>query len=391
MQMLVKTNDVDGLSRSGGEHVIPGVSIQIESDWQTYRRYRPDYVAATDQTIWDRDYYNPTAAVPWAGFVVANDALVLQDNLTLVDDHLLIGRALMYPVEVFPYPKDDMVITPAGDGQWRLDRPDDIRHLKGTTLSLVVDGWRIYGHWLVDMLPKLERAQRSEILIDQYLLPAPSKSWQLAMLDAIGLPRERCVFVNLAETAVKCDRLVIPTYDRFNSEIRPDFIRAHERLRLRYAADIVPDVATRNLFVARAEGARSLVNRTAVETLAIDMGFEIVRPETMTLPEQIRLFASARAIIGECGSALNNAVFSLPGTHIAAIQNAEHPDHLQAQIAFLKGQNIFYALGEPAGEQGAFHVPLAYVRAVAEQLLARPVTRDIALFGTAHAADEAQP
>lgn len=391
MQMLFKTYDVDGLSRPGTVPMIPGVSIQIQSDWQTYRRYRPDYVAATDRAVWDKDYYNPTAAVPWAGFVVANDALVLQDNLTLVSNHVLIGRALMYPVEVFPYPKDDMVISQADNGQWWLDRPDEVLLLKGTTLSLVVDGWRIYGHWLVDMLPKLERAQRSEIHIDQYLLPTPSKSWQLAMLDAIGLPRDRCVFVDLAKTAVKCDRLVIPTSDRFNSEIRPDFIRAHERLRLRYAADIVPDVATRNLFVTHDEAVRLLMNRTEVERLAADMGFEIVRLDTMTLPEQIRLFASARSIMGECGSALNNAVFSLPGTHIAVIQNAEHPDHLQAQIAFLKGQNIFYALGEPAGDRGAFHVQLAYVRAVAERLLARPVTRDVVPRGVACVDDKAQP
>ncbi|WBO22433.1 glycosyltransferase family 61 protein [Sphingomonas abietis] len=377
MRMLFNIFDVDELSRSNVQEAPPGVSIRIDSDWRTFRRYRPDYVAATDQTVWDRDYYNPVASVPWSGFVMADDAFVLQDNLTLVGEHVLIGRAMMYPFEVFPYVKDDMVITPAENGQWQLERPDEVQHLKGTTLSLVVDGWRIYGHWLVDMLPKLERALRSGIHIDQYLLPAPSKSWQFAMLDAVGLPRERCVFVDLAKVAVRCEHLVVPTYDRFNSEVRPDFIRVHERLRRQYAADIVPEIANRNLFVARAEGMRTLVNRQAVEDLAIDLGFEIIRPETMTLPEQIRLFASARSIMGECGSALNNAVFSLPGTHVAALQNADHPDHLQAQIALLKGQNIYYALGEPAGDWGAFHVPLAYVRAVAERLLTRPVTRDI--------------
>lgn len=368
--------DVDELSR---KNVAPltDLSIRIESDWRAFRRYRPDHVAATDNSVWERDYYNPVASVPWAGFIMAKNALVLQDNLTLVADHALVGRAFMYPPEIFPYPKEDMVITPSENGRWQLECPDDVRHLTGTTLSLVVDGWRIYGHWLVDVLPKLERARRSGLHIDQYLLPAPNQSWQLAMLELAGIAHDRCVFVDLAKAVVRCDHLIIPTYDRFNSEIRPDFIRAHERLRQQYAADITPDTANRNIFVARAEGIRALTNRAAVEKLVTDVGFEIVRPETMPLVEQIRLFASARAIMGECGSALNNAVFSHPGTHVAAIQNAEHPDHLQAQIAYLKGQTISYALGEPAGPHGAFHVPLTYVRTVAERLLSRPVTRDI--------------
>ncbi len=376
MRMVFDLYDVDELSRKSIAP-LPGISIKIEADWRAFRRYRPDHVAATDHAIWERDYYNPVASVPWAGFITAENALVLQDNLTLVSDHALIGRAFMYPAEVFPYQKTDMVIAPLENGQWQLECPDDILHLKGATLSLVVDGWRIYGHWLVDMLPKLERARLSGIHIDQYLLPAPTKSWQMAMLDAVGIAQEKCVFVDLSTTAVRCDHLIIPTYDRFNSEVRPDFINAHERLRQQYAADITPDAANKNLFVARSEGVRTLVNREAVEKLVTEMGFEMIRPETMTLTEQIKLFASARAIIGECGSALNNAVFSFPGTHVASIQNAEHPDHLQAQIAYLKGHNIYYALGEPAGDFGAFHVPLAHVRTIAERLLSRPIIRNI--------------
>lgn len=376
MRMIFDLYNVDELSRNVIAP-LPGMSIRMDADWQSFRRYRPDFVAATEYDSWEREYYNPVASVPWAGFITADNALVLQDNLTLVGDHALIGRAFMYPPEVFPYPKEDMVITPLESGQWQLECPDHVRHLGGVTLSLVVDGWRIYGHWLVDMLPKLERARRSGFHIDQYLLPAPSQPWQLAMLETVGLAHDQCVFVDLSKAAVRCDRLIIPTYDRFNSEVRPEFIRIHERLRQHYAADITPEKADRNLFVARAEGVRMLVNRTVVEKLAVDMGFEIVRPETMTLVEQIRLFASARAIMGECGSALNNAVFSFPGTHVASIQNAEHPDHLQAQIAYLKGQNIFYALGENAGPLGAFHVPIAHVRAVADRVLHRSARRDI--------------
>ncbi|MGC4106921.1 MAG: glycosyltransferase 61 family protein [Thermomicrobiales bacterium] len=48
-------------------------------------------------------------------------------------------------------------------------------------------------------------------------------------------------------------------------------------------------------------------------------GYTAVRPETLSLPAQARLFRAARIVLGEDGSGLHNIIFSEPGCALGVI------------------------------------------------------------------------
>jgi capsular polysaccharide biosynthesis protein len=248
-------------------------------------------------------------------------------------------------------------------GGWSVEVPAESIRLEGTVANCICDGWPIYGHWLVDVLPRIERLLRSGKDIDTFLFAAPETEWQRALIKEIGVDLERCKFVDTSKLQVDCDTLVFATYDRFNSEVRPELLDFYGRLLERHI-DISDIRRDRRLFISRVNwsGSRILDNREEVEAIAEAAGFEVVRPETLPFVEQIKLFASAEMLAGECGSGLHNSLFSPAGTKVGVIQSNTNLNFLQAQIALWKDQEIYFCIGQETGENGRFEVNPADVR-----------------------------
>jgi capsular polysaccharide biosynthesis protein len=56
------------------------------------------------------------------------------------------------------------------------------------------------------------------------------------------------------------------------------------------------------------------------------MGLELVQPETLSVAEQVQLFAGARIVVGEEGAALANVGFCHAGASVLEIQTAAFAD-----------------------------------------------------------------
>jgi capsular polysaccharide biosynthesis protein len=54
---------------------------------------------------------------------------------------------------------------------------------------------------------------------------------------------------------------------------------------------------------------RSMINEVEIENIMRAAGFSIMRPETMTFPDQVSVFSSARRIAAPLGAALSNVIF----------------------------------------------------------------------------------
>ena len=77
----------------------------------------------------------------------------------------------------------------------------------------------------------------------------------------------------------------------------------------------------RRLYVSRrGQPMRVMVNEVALEAALVRRGFEIVRPQGMSVADQIGLFAQAEVIVGPTGAGLTNALFAAPGSRIVEIQ-----------------------------------------------------------------------
>jgi capsular polysaccharide biosynthesis protein len=233
------------------------------------------------------------------------------------------------------------------------NRAARVRVQSGRCVLLVGPGHRIWGHWLVDFLPKLALLLECGYDLEQltYLLPSDAPAFGAALLDLVGIPHDRILRYDPISERVRPDELLIPTMLRSNARTSPLFARAVRTLAARITARHAMSTAADSpcptrVFLSRARSgreARALRNRARIEAMAAEAGFAIVHPEHMPLIDQVRLFAGASHIMGEYGSALHGTIFSPAGTVVAALRGTGSP------IAGFLQSSIGRALRQPTG------------------------------------------
>ena len=105
----------------------------------------------------------------------------------------------------------------------------------------------------------------------------------------------------------------------------------------------------RRLFISRARSShRRAVNEEQAIDVARDHGFEAVNLEDVTFPEQVRLFATAEAVVGLHGAGFTNVIFAPTGCVVVEIMPTSHwqPDFFR-NLATGLGHRFerLYALG----------------------------------------------
>lgn len=225
-------------------------------------------------------------------------------------------------------------------------------------------GFGIYGHWLVDIMPRILFLEGLGF-DGRYLLPTLTKSFQRSWLDAIGLPASRLIHYNPRTEALQLRRAIVPSPARYKSSVTDVLAPFLSRF-----APPVGTTGSKRLFVSRGELSidnRTLVNRAEVEALASAAGFEILRPEHLPLAEQIRLFANAAVIAGEQGSGLHNSVFAGPACRVLVLQSPRTLSFVQAGLCACNGQPVGFLFGTAAADGKTFSiVPADAARAFAQ-------------------------
>jgi hypothetical protein len=240
-------------------------------------------------------------------------------------------------------------------------------------------GHQMYGHWLVDFLPKLFLLDRAghDITRLSYLLPADTPDFARVWLGLLGIGEDRLVVYDRTRDRVACRRLLVPTALRFVSRASP-LMRQARRFLLERAAPgprrqrrwQAPwtlgrrreKPGTEKLLISRSDNAdthnrRTLAERALFEETALARGFTRVRPERLSVPEQIALFRSAGTIIGEYGSGLHGSLFAPPGTTVVALRdNGLELGFLQSSIDHALGHASGYVIGSERSGEGFFSV-----------------------------------
>jgi capsular polysaccharide biosynthesis protein len=237
------------------------------------------------------------------------------------------------------------------------------RPVSGDVAVLCGPAHETYGHWLVDFLPRLWVLHQAghDLAALRYLVPADLRPFGFALLRLCGIRNEQLVLYSHWNEVPRVERLLLPTGLRRGDRLAPCFAEATQ-FWLRRARLALPAPATTGgaLFLARPRGSqRPLVNRKRIETIAGAHGFAIMRPEDLSFPEQVALFASAGTIAGEYGSALHNAMFAAPGTAVLALRGtSRHPSLVQSGIATALDQEVGYVFGGTEGAEAdqAFYV-----------------------------------
>jgi hypothetical protein len=216
-----------------------------------------------------------------------------------------------------------------------------------TRPGFVFHGWgvRVYGHLLIEMLPKLLLAIRFLSLLDgvRPVLDREMPDWFIAIMrDHFGVDTDEAIWYDSAREQLDLDHaIILPLLGRTGG-YHPLTGGLIDHMLSRIARP--PAMPMERIFVARGDFAnphapqRRYANEDEIAAIARDeFGFAVLRPETLPFAEQMGLFAGARAIVGPMGSGLHNAIFAGPDC-VTGVIRCHALD--QSAIAALRGQRI---------------------------------------------------
>lgn len=205
-----------------------------------------------------------------------------------------------------------------------------------------------YFHWLIDLLPRIGLLQQSGIHfdeIDYFIVDTPLTDFQKDSLLALEIDLAKVIDVS-QYSHIQAQRLIVPSIAgklthatkwscRF---LRTAFVRAFK---------IATTTAKTRLYISRDRAKyRRILNEDELLGILEPLGFQCVRPETLSFEEQVRLFASAEIVIAPHGAGLTNTIFCEPGTKIVEIFS---PNYILPYFRILASEaelDYFYLVGK---------------------------------------------
>jgi capsular polysaccharide biosynthesis protein len=99
------------------------------------------------------------------------------------------------------------------------------------------------------------------------------------------------------------------------------------------------------IFISRKER-RRVINEDELVAVLTKFGFKSIAPESMSVAEQISLFAAAEVVIGAHGGALTNTVFCSPGTKVIEIFAPNYVNPCYRKLSSQVGLEYWEFIGE---------------------------------------------
>ena len=222
-------------------------------------------------------------------------------------------------------------------------QPQRVERLAGTYISVLAGGEADYRHALLDGLARLSAVPNTHLTASAGLLVSAGavQSELLGLFDLLPSLTVRQVG---REDTLRVQTLVLPLSVSGESAYHPcirDFFR-------RLSANVPPSSMRlpRRIYIdSRGTGIRPLRNEEAVIAALTPMGFLPVRPELLSLSDQIRLFRHAEAIVAPHCSALTNIGFARPGCLVVELHMDAYVDWSFRNLTALTGLRYDCVLG----------------------------------------------
>jgi hypothetical protein len=310
-------------------------------DWTDVATRRPVDVRTVFRRV---ERYEPIHHLTLKNAVVVDQGAVITSGGSLLHDSIL---------ELLVHGHTPVGLAPTSEGQYQWTGAVN-RRIDVPTLLLKRPWWRNYGHFLVDAaaLLALLREHRiggfQQVAIGAFPEPGLREIVREALsIIAPGLPvvehpdDEIWQFSELRYT----QPVQIPALFKL-----PDALAALRRA----LVDTAPQArGYRRLFVSRRNyRSRRLENEAAVVEVCARHGFETICPETLSLREQARLFATASHVVGVKGAALTNLLFCPPGAAVVLLSPADWVDLFFWDLAGQRGFAYYELTGVLAREDG---------------------------------------
>jgi len=182
------------------------------------------------------------------------------------------------------------------------------RYLKGNWYSFLSTWSSEYYHWFHDVLPRLETAIPLLPNDTMFLINDNPHPYQLESLKAYGITQSR-LEIQPPTIRTQIQHLWFSTPIGHASYGSGKVIQqVSTRINDFFAIDYYP--ATQNYYISR-KGAKSrrVLNEEGYVDQIKDLGFNIVNMEQFSWKEQLKIFSSAKSIMGPHGAGLTNMIF----------------------------------------------------------------------------------
>jgi capsular polysaccharide biosynthesis protein len=267
---------------------------------------------------------------------------LLPESLRIADEVVSVTHPANQKLEIL-HPPDAV-------RDFELSSTMQVMEIEGAALVVAQGGFRTYGHFLLDVLPKIEILKRitprPTLLVPWGLLP-----WQQELLSLAGVSDDDLVVYFPRRDLIRCKELFVCSQHRIDYSLHPSANIVYDALASRVASTSAEAHHSTNLriFCARPtdeKRANELLNYKEVEDILSKRGFLTLRPEELSVTEQIELFSRAEAVVGVHGSALHNTVFSPAQTKVVSLISPETPHFAQAGVGSIRKQPTGFVFGE---------------------------------------------
>lgn len=252
-----------------------------------------------------------------AGVAPVKFARMMRETVPAVDVIVLHGIRFWGDYAGTLIGRDDRVLGDLTIDVWGLDRHKiftqfklpRVRELRGLTAILAVAEADVnYYHWMVDLLPRLDRLRAAGFPpedFDWFVVNHLNRPWQRETLEELGVPWAKVICAD-ASVHLACERAVTTSLRGVTTAVPAadcEFLSS-------CAVATSPRAAPSRRVYAGRRGAsfRRVTNEAAVHSLLASRGFEEVLCDRLTVAEQRRIFREAAVVVGPHGSAMTNLV-----------------------------------------------------------------------------------
>ncbi len=179
-------------------------------------------------------------------------------------------------------------------------------------------------------------------------------------MNLVGIKKENLIIYDQNEIVPLCRSLFVPTLLRMSGRTSPLFLNATEFINKRIDKNIQTksDVSNTFLYFDREQEFtwRKIDGHDKIIKLFNDLNFHIVRPEKLSISEQIRLVRGAKVIAGQHGSALHSTIFCQDPVFAVVLHENRRNwfAGLQAGIGEYLGHQTGYIFGETSSHENIF-------------------------------------
>jgi tetratricopeptide (TPR) repeat protein len=215
--------------------------------------------------------------------------------------------------------------------------------IEGTVAFLAKNYCYNYYHWMFEFLPQIELLRRSGIdigSIDKFAVNHCCFPFQRETVSLLGIPLEKIVETDNNNNHIQARQLLVSSVIRESTKWACDFLRRE------FLNDSIIGLEKKQrIFISRKQR-RRVINEDELVAVLSKFGFKSIAPESLSVAEQVSLFAAAEVVIGAHGAALTNTVFCSPGTKVIEIFAPDYVNPCYRKLSSQVGLEYWEFIGE---------------------------------------------